>query len=158
MKKNPLLVAVAVVLTACGGVSNPTPVVSPTPAPSFEPRLLVAQSFDTQAGYHGFSDLVPRTSQKGTLTVVARWEPQPPEGQMYLFLLSEPIFPVVTTDGVVRPCEDFTCSQILARDMSSSSPKQIEYPVQAGDRIFFWVSGIEGHIVGSVEVWFKPDC
>ena len=147
-----LLVAAMLALTNCDRLPvSPTGPTTPTPTPTPpQAQLLQTRPFETNPNGYGFAaPLVGRNP--GTYTYIARWEPQPPTGQMYLFLVRDPAtdFPVCY--------QDFDCPQILARDMSDAHPKRIEYRIPVGELIYFWTRGIEGRIKGTVEIWFTPD-
>ena len=146
-----LLVAAMLVTINCDRLpvspTGPTPTPSPTP-----PQAQLLQTRPFNVGPDGYGFAAPTVGRNpGTYTYIARWEPQPPTGQMYLFLIRDPV-------GDVYACyRDFTCPQILARDVSDSHPKRIEYRVPVGEVIYFWTRGIAGEISGTVEIWFTPD-
>lgn len=143
-----LLVVVATACGGGGGTTGPTPTPS-TPAP--QATLLITRPFAEMRRGQFFGAPNPYTSGAGTLSFVARWEPQPPAGQAYLFVVRD-------FQEAINACYyNYDCPQILAKNISAEHPKRVEYRVQPGEQVFFWIQGIEGTVSGTVEIWFTSD-
>lgn len=143
------IVALLGILVGCGGGgSGPSPVPTPTPVQTV---LLATSTFSTQVGSVGYSNVSPRSEFAGTFKFIARWTPAPPDGQIFLFIIRDP------QNDPVTCFNNFNCPQILAKDIGTGSPKQVEIRLAAGERIYFWVRPATGAVTGTIESWFTQN-
>jgi hypothetical protein len=155
----PLAIVVsAIILYGCGGGSagpNPTPTATPAPTAS----LLETVSFDISEGQLGFAAIstftVPiggniNNAKAGTFKFVAKWAPAPPTGQLYLLVVRD-------LNDRTSCYNNLNCPQILVKDVSDGTPKQVQIHLDKTERVYFWTRPVTGRVQGSVEVWFTPD-
>lgn len=153
--RSPLPALAVLLLSSCGGGSS-APSATPVPPASQGATRLATATFSGSPRLTRGTAQTPQRDVPGTFTFIASWTPGPPEGQVFLL--------VVRNGRLVDPGDDtelcgsdFNCALILAKDISSASPKQVSIHLGAGERVWFWVEVQSGNVTVTVETWFKQD-